>query len=531
MPKRLARDLSRAEKVELSELLRNVEIFKELGRDRLAQVVDQLEQKEWKPGEQIIHKGSQGDKFYLVREGTVSIGDVDSDIRMNQGKYFGEVALLENKERNADVFACEGGPVVTFALSRTDFDKIFGVYGKQYKSWYKAVRDLQKVRKKEGKMGTLDFDDLGDLKTKLKKELKQKKLNTDLSDSDLEQICRNLINELGQDEETSENDFIAGMLADEKRENLAKLGRLLPGTPVSFLVIAGSITVYIYDTLTTPGCGLEETGPMEYNWTIGTDFHLTEEMLQRSVGCGFIADYFTAYPNEYYDKFDYSVAMVPTRLFSWCLGHADFDSLRMNMLFMLFLGIEAETLHGGWQLLHMFLVTALTGGIYTLCFANGAMLGAESLVYALIALLFVHIKDQMALTRDIPKHQKTCVTQIIGCLLFIGIQVRVLYTEYSRDLEDGVSQTGHIVAGTMGVMSWWLIHNRSSVLTWADTTVVEKFRADLAERKKRQKEAAAKERKRLEKELEPEARRLFRDIDEDGNEVGPDRHLPLSPDI
>ncbi len=27
----------------------------------------------------------QGDKFYLVKEGTVAIGDVDADIRLNQG--------------------------------------------------------------------------------------------------------------------------------------------------------------------------------------------------------------------------------------------------------------------------------------------------------------------------------------------------------------------------------------------------------------------------------------------------------------
>jgi hypothetical protein len=181
------------------------------------------------------------------------------------------VALLENKERNADVFACErghSGSIVTFALNRTEFDKIFGVYGKQYTAWYKAVRDLQKQYVKDGKDGTLGLDDIGELKSRLKKELKSRKLNTDLSDSDLEQICKNMINELGDDpyEKTSENDFIAAMLADEKRENLAKLEQFIPGTPVSFLVIAGSITVYVYDTLTTPGCDLpEQTGAIEYN--------------------------------------------------------------------------------------------------------------------------------------------------------------------------------------------------------------------------------------------------------------------------
>jgi hypothetical protein len=178
-------------------------------------------------------------------------------------KYFGEVALLENKERNADVFAQT--KATTFALNRTEFNKIFGVHGQQYKSWYKAVRDLQKElikSKNEDEDGVLGLEHVGKLKGNLKKA------GVDMSAGDFDQICKNLINDLGQDItfETSENDFIATMLADEKRDNFAKFGELLPGTPVSFLVIAGSITAYIYDTLTSPGCDLpEETGPLEYN--------------------------------------------------------------------------------------------------------------------------------------------------------------------------------------------------------------------------------------------------------------------------
>ena len=45
-------NLSRAEKAELSDFLRKVEIFEALGRDRLAKVVEQLEEQTWKPGEQ-----------------------------------------------------------------------------------------------------------------------------------------------------------------------------------------------------------------------------------------------------------------------------------------------------------------------------------------------------------------------------------------------------------------------------------------------------------------------------------------------
>ena len=101
------------------------------------------------------------------------------------------MALLENKKRNADVFACEGG-ATTFALNRTEFTKIFGVYGQQYKAWYKAVRDLQKVLKKSDdpdETGILGFEHISKLKAHLKKE------GVDVSKGDYDQICKDLINE------------------------------------------------------------------------------------------------------------------------------------------------------------------------------------------------------------------------------------------------------------------------------------------------------------------------------------------------
>lgn len=32
---------------------------------------------------------------------------------------------------------------MTYTLNTTEFLQIFGVHGRQYKAWYKAVRDLQ----------------------------------------------------------------------------------------------------------------------------------------------------------------------------------------------------------------------------------------------------------------------------------------------------------------------------------------------------------------------------------------------------
>lgn len=89
----------------LNEFLKDVPIFKGLGRERRANVVDKLEKEIFSEGDHIIHKGETGDKFYLIESGVIAIGDQNSDITLNKGKWFGEVALLENKKRNADVYA------------------------------------------------------------------------------------------------------------------------------------------------------------------------------------------------------------------------------------------------------------------------------------------------------------------------------------------------------------------------------------------------------------------------------------------
>jgi CRP-like cAMP-binding protein len=65
-----------------------------------------------------------GDKFYLIREGSVDvyIGDgIESrHVRsMGEGEFFGEIALLTDQPRTATVIAKEN--VTLYALSKADF--------------------------------------------------------------------------------------------------------------------------------------------------------------------------------------------------------------------------------------------------------------------------------------------------------------------------------------------------------------------------------------------------------------------------
>ncbi len=74
-------------------------------------------------GDSILREGEQGLGFYLVLSGAVVVrrgGDAIN--RIEQGGFFGEVALLEGTPRTADVFA--EGRTVCLGLLRSDFKRL-----------------------------------------------------------------------------------------------------------------------------------------------------------------------------------------------------------------------------------------------------------------------------------------------------------------------------------------------------------------------------------------------------------------------
>ena len=79
-------------------------------------------------GETIIQQGDVGDKFYIIMSGKAEakqVGNHGKDVRlglMNEGSYFGEIALLMDSPRTATVEAVT--PTSVLGLDRKDFDKL-----------------------------------------------------------------------------------------------------------------------------------------------------------------------------------------------------------------------------------------------------------------------------------------------------------------------------------------------------------------------------------------------------------------------
>jgi putative ABC transport system ATP-binding protein len=113
-----------AESVVICEFLRKCPVFLTLTSDALIEMADKMFMERHHAGGVIIRQGAEGDKFYLIREGSVDvyIGDgIESRHArtMREGEFFGEIALLTGQPRTATVIAKED--VTLYALSKADF--------------------------------------------------------------------------------------------------------------------------------------------------------------------------------------------------------------------------------------------------------------------------------------------------------------------------------------------------------------------------------------------------------------------------
>ena len=107
------------------ELLKNVSIFNGLSGDELGYISKKMVPKSYDVGQVIILEESEGDDCFFVTEGSVKITRLSKDGRevilaiLNDGEFFGEMALLDGDLRSANVIALEKTDALT--LKRKDF--------------------------------------------------------------------------------------------------------------------------------------------------------------------------------------------------------------------------------------------------------------------------------------------------------------------------------------------------------------------------------------------------------------------------
>lgn len=109
-------------------LLRGVHLFPGLDDEKLWQIVEQMGEQTFSPGEVIFNQGDKGDTFYIIARGKVGIshklGGKDTHLAtLVKGDYFGEFALLRKTPRNATARAETDLTVLT--LKRESFRELF----------------------------------------------------------------------------------------------------------------------------------------------------------------------------------------------------------------------------------------------------------------------------------------------------------------------------------------------------------------------------------------------------------------------
>ena len=142
------------------------------------------------------------------------------------------------------------------------------------------------------------------------------------------------------------------------------------------------------------------------------------------------------------------------RCVTYVLGHAGWDHLIGNLMFILLLGPMIEEKYGSKNTVIIILATAVvTGAVNMVFFPRVALLGASGVVFAFILISSVTVRED----NTIP------VTFILVAVLYLGQQIwQGLFQQ------DNVSQMAHIAGGAVGAGLGFLLgrahqqKNRSS---------------------------------------------------------------------
>jgi CRP/FNR family transcriptional regulator, cyclic AMP receptor protein len=89
-----------------TDLFATVPLFKGLEPDELKSLSSSSKQVDFKPGDYIVKEGDAGLGFYIISSGQALVKRKGKTVaKLRRGDFFGEMSLLDNQPRSADVVA------------------------------------------------------------------------------------------------------------------------------------------------------------------------------------------------------------------------------------------------------------------------------------------------------------------------------------------------------------------------------------------------------------------------------------------
>ena len=127
----------------------NIPLLSELTERERLTIADSMQAVNFVAGEKVISQGEKGDNFYIVRSGqckcTVNSGNEEIEVLLvDEGGYFGEIALLTDQPRKANVYAVSD--VKLLSTDRATFKRVMGplndILSRNMEQYKKVLQDI-----------------------------------------------------------------------------------------------------------------------------------------------------------------------------------------------------------------------------------------------------------------------------------------------------------------------------------------------------------------------------------------------------
>lgn len=105
------------------EILKNISFFSTLGDADLQKIAENVKMEYYPVGHVIFNEGDAGDLMYVIKRGKVQVIRGQAEIaQLEDGAFFGEMALVSDEPRNATIKTLTELEVMT--LAKGDFKNL-----------------------------------------------------------------------------------------------------------------------------------------------------------------------------------------------------------------------------------------------------------------------------------------------------------------------------------------------------------------------------------------------------------------------